>query len=56
MLIKLLEQVMSTHIMYSHSQGTLKLTPGTDIWQDTTQLPEVRINREGNFDAIQSAV
>jgi hypothetical protein len=37
-------------------QGTLKLTPGTDIWQDTTQLPEVRINREGNFDSIQSTV
>ena len=37
-------------------QGTLKLTPGTDVWQDTTQLPEVRINREGNFDAIQSGV
>ena len=37
-------------------QGTLKLTPATDIWQDTTQLPEVRINREGNFDAIQSTV
>ena len=33
-------------------QGSLKLTPGTDIWQDTEQLPEVRINREGNFDAI----
>ena len=37
-------------------QGTLKLTPGTDIWQDTTQLPEVRINREGNFDSIKSSV
>ena len=37
-------------------QGTLKLTPGTDIWQDTTQLPEVRINREGNFDSIKSTV
>ena len=37
-------------------QGTLKLIPGTDVWQDTTQLPEVRINREGNFDAIQSGV
>ena len=36
--------------------GSLKLTPATDIWQDTTQLPEVRINREGNFDAIKSTV
>ena len=36
--------------------GSMKLTPGTDIWQDTTQLPEVRINREGNFDAIKSTV
>ena len=32
--------------------GQLKLTPGTDIWQDTEQLPEVRVNREGNFDAV----
>jgi len=32
--------------------GNIKLTPGTDVWQDTDQLPEVRINREGNFDAI----
>jgi len=32
--------------------GNTKLSPETDIWQDTTQLPEVRINREGNFDAI----
>ena len=36
--------------------GSLKLTPATDIWNDTTQLPEVRINREGNFDAIKSTV
>ena len=32
--------------------GTVRLTPATDIWQDQTQLPEVRINREGNFDAL----
>ena len=32
--------------------GQLKLTPGTDIWQDTERLPEVRVNREGNFDAV----
>ena len=32
--------------------GTVKLDPATDIWQDQTQLPEVRINREGNFDAL----
>lgn len=32
--------------------GSVKLTPETDIWQDTEQLPEVRINREGNFDAV----
>ena len=36
--------------------GSLKLSPATDIWHDTTQLPEVRINREGNFDAIKSTV
>lgn len=36
--------------------GSLKLIPGTDVWQDTTQLPEVRINREGNFDSIKSTV
>ena len=35
--------------------GNVKLTPGTDVWQDTTQLPEVRINREGNFDAIMAS-
>jgi len=34
--------------------GNVKLTPETDIWQDTEQLPEVRINREGNFDAVLS--
>lgn len=32
--------------------GNIKLTPATDIWQDTEQLPEVRVNREGNFDAL----
>jgi len=32
--------------------GNVVMTPETDIWQDTTQLPEVRINREGNYDAI----
>ena len=32
--------------------GQVKLTPATDIWQDTERLPEVRINREGNFDAV----
>jgi len=32
--------------------GTVKLSPETDIWNDTEQLPEVRINREGNFDAV----
>ena len=32
--------------------GNMKLTPSTDVWQDTDTLPEVRINREGNFDAV----
>ena len=32
--------------------GQCKLTPSTDIFQDTERLPEVRINREGNFDAV----
>jgi len=32
--------------------GTVKLTPENDIWNDSEQLPEVRINREGNFDAV----
>ena len=36
--------------------GSMKLTPGTDVWQDTTQLPEVRINRDGNFDSIKAGV
>jgi len=32
--------------------GNLKLTPESDIWNDTEQLPEVRVSREGNFDAL----
>ena len=32
--------------------GNVKLEPETDIWNDSEQLPEVRINREGNFDAV----
>ena len=32
--------------------GNVKLTPETDIWNDHEQLPDVRINREGNFDAV----
>ena len=31
--------------------GNVKLTPETDIWNDTERL-DVRINREGNFDAV----
>ena len=34
--------------------GNVKLTPGTDIWNDTERLPDVRINREGNFDAVMA--
>ena len=34
--------------------GNVKLEPEADIWNDTEQLPEVRINREGNFDAVLS--
>ena len=36
--------------------GNVKLTPGTDIWNDTERLPDVRVNREGNFDAVMSGV
>ena len=32
--------------------GNVDLTPETDVWQDTETLPEVRINREGNYDAV----
>ena len=32
--------------------GNINLTPESDIWNDTEQLPEVRINREGNYDAV----
>ena len=32
--------------------GDIKLTPETDLWNDTANLPEVRINREGNYDAV----
>ena len=31
--------------------GNVKLSPETDIWNDSERLPDVRINREGNFDA-----
>jgi len=34
--------------------GNVKLTPDTDIWQDTERLPDVRVNREGNFDAVMA--
>ena len=34
--------------------GNVKLTPETDIWNDSERLPDVRINREGNFDAVPS--
>ena len=34
--------------------GTVKLTPESDIWNDSERLPEVKINREGNFDAVMS--
>ena len=32
--------------------GNVKLSPETDIWNDSERLPDVRINREGNFDAV----
>ena len=32
--------------------GDIKLSPAVDLWQDTENLPEVRINREGNYDAV----
>ena len=32
--------------------GNVKLSPENDVWQDTENLPEVRVNREGNFDAV----
>ena len=34
--------------------GSVKLSPETDIWNDSERLPEVKINREGNFDAVMS--
>ena len=36
--------------------GTLKLSPGTDVWNDTQTLPEIRVNREGNFDTVLAGV
>ena len=36
--------------------GNVKLTPETDIWNDSERLPDVRINREGNFDAVLAGV
>jgi len=32
--------------------GNVKLSPETDVWQDTENLPTVTINREGTFDAV----
>lgn len=32
--------------------GTIKLSPGSDVWNDTETLPEIRVNREGNFDTV----
>ena len=32
--------------------GNLTLSPNSDVWNDSERLPEVRINREGNFDAV----
>ena len=32
--------------------GNLKLSPNSDVWNDSERLPEVRINREGNYDAV----
>ena len=36
--------------------GNVKLTPGTDVWNDTERLPDVRVNREGNYDAVMADV
>ena len=36
--------------------GNVKLSPETDIWNDSERLPDVRINREGNFDAVVAGV
>ena len=36
--------------------GNVKLTPENDIWNDSERLPDVRINREGNFDAVVAGV
>ena len=36
--------------------GNVKLSPETDVWNDTERLPDVRINREGNFDAVTAGV
>ena len=32
--------------------GNVKLTPAIDIWNDSERLPDVRVNRQGNFDAV----
>lgn len=32
--------------------GNVKLTPAIDIWNDAERLPDVRVNREGNYDAV----
>ena len=36
--------------------GTIDLDPPSDIWFETTRLPDVHINKEGNYDTlVQSA-
>jgi len=32
--------------------GTVRLSPGSDVWNDTSTLPAIRVNREGNFDTV----
>ena len=33
-------------------EGTITLDPPSDVWFDTTRLPDIQINREGNYDTL----
>ena len=32
--------------------GAIELNPASDIWKDTNRLPNLIINREGNYDTL----
>ena len=37
-------------------EGSIELSPSTDEWKDTTRRPDVTVNQDGVFDAMQSII